>query len=332
MQVPGRSALVLASCVLGCHGGTQQARHAAPDRGTRGDEKPEAVSLLGEALYRPPLAAEKRRELEADLAQARREFELHPDDPERVIWLGRRLAYLGRYRESLEVYGRGIERWPDHAKLRRHRGHRYITVRDLDAAVADLERAAALIEGVPDEIEPDGAPNKSGIPVSTSHTNIWYHLGLAYYLQGKLDEARRCYAECLRLCTNDDMLCATSHWLYMTLRRLGRHEEAERLLAPIHGDMRILEDFAYHRLLLMYKGETAPESLLDPSTGDVDLASVGYGVGSWYSYNGRIDDARATFERIVRDAPWSAFGRIAAEADLARLRASSPRPGAGHRD
>ena len=48
-----------------------------------------------------------------------------------------------------------------------------------------------------------------------------------------------------------DLLVATSHWLYMTLRRLGRDDEARQVLKPIHADMYIIENHSYHRLLLM---------------------------------------------------------------------------------
>ena len=51
-------------------------------------------------------------------------------------------------------------------------------------AIADLRRASQLVAGKPDEVEPDGAPNKAGIPRSTLQSNIWYHLGLAQYLRG----------------------------------------------------------------------------------------------------------------------------------------------------
>ena len=37
-----------------------------------------------------------------------------------------------------------------------------------------------MIAGKEDSIEPDGMPNPQNIPVSSLHTNIWYHLGLAY--------------------------------------------------------------------------------------------------------------------------------------------------------
>jgi tetratricopeptide (TPR) repeat protein len=164
-------------------------------------------------------------------------------------------------------------------------------------------------------------PNKFNVPTSTSHSNIWYHLGLAYYVKGDFKNALRCYVECLKFSKNDDMLCATSHWLYMTHRRLGQIKEAEKVLAPIHKDMKILENVAYHHLLLMYKGQMSPESLLNPEGGsDLDLATLGYGVGNWYLYNGQVEKAKEIFQRIIDGTQWAAFGYIAAEAELKQLR------------
>jgi len=209
---------------------------------------------------------------------------------------------------------------PNYAKLYRHRGHRYITVREFDKAIADLEKAAKLIQGVPDEIEPDGAPNQYNIPTSTSHSNIWYHRGLAYYLKGDFKNALRCYLECMKFSqTNDDMLCTTSDWLYMTYRRLGKADEAKKVLEPIQENMKILENFSYHKRLLMYKGLVAPDSLLDTKNAtDLDIATQGYGVGNWYLYNGQTERAKEIFERVIKGKYWAAFGYIAAEADLKR--------------
>lgn len=33
------------------------------------------------------------------------------------------------------------------------------------------------------EFEPDGIPNALNPPLTLPHRNIWYHLGLAYYLK-----------------------------------------------------------------------------------------------------------------------------------------------------
>ena len=280
------------------------------------------MSLFGEPLVPPPLSAETRRNHEARLLEARTDFESDPHDPEAVIWLGRRTAYLGRYREAIAVYTRGIEEHPAYAQLYRHRGHRFITLRQFDRAIADLERAASLIAGTSDEIEPDGLPNARNTPTSTSHSNIWYHLGLAYYLTGDLEQALRCYRECLSFSKNPDMLCATTYWLYLTLRRLGRAEEAAQALGPIRSDMDIIENRSYHRLLLIYRGQLDAPSVLREARGDrssVDFATIGYGVGSWYLADGQRRRALGLYREVRRTSSWAAFGHIAAEADLERL-------------
>ncbi len=280
----------------------------------------EAFSLFGEPLVPPPLPAEVVADREKRLAEARAAAQARPDSADAQIWLGRRIAYLGRYREAIDVYTRALEQHPDDARLLRHRGHRYLSLRRFDLAIADLQRAARLIEGKPDEVEPDGLPNAKNIPTSTLQSNIWYHLGLAHYLVGDLESAERAYREAMKVSKNPDMLVATTHWLYMTLRRLGRAAEAEELLGPIRNDMDILENRAYHWLVLMYKGEISPESILTLTGEDqLDPATLGYGMGNWHLYNGRRDEAVKAYRQVIAAGQWSAFGHLAAEADLKRL-------------
>jgi tetratricopeptide (TPR) repeat protein len=203
----------------------------------------------------------------------------------------------------------------------RHRGHRYITVREFDRAIADFDKAVSLIKGTPDEIEPDGQPNPAGKPRSTLQFNIWYHLALAHYLKGEYQKALDAYVECMKVSGNDDLLTATSDWMWMTLMRLNRKADAARLLERITAKMEILENASYHRRLLMYKGLETPEVLLDPANADgLTVATQGYGVGNWYYVTGDAARARATFEKVVAGANWSAFGYIAAEADLQRMK------------
>lgn len=278
----------------------------------------EAISLLGEPLRRPEIPARTRELYEQRLAEARRAYERSPADADSIIWLGRRTAYLGTYREAISIFTDGIAKHPNDARMYRHRGHRYISVREFDAAIADLTRAAALTSGRPDEIEPDGIPNARNIPTSTLQSNIWYHLALAHYLKGDFGRALPAYREAMLVSGNPDMLVATSHWLYMTLRRMGRAAEAETVLAPISRDMDIIENDAYHRLLLLYKGELPPDSLAPSGADPLNDASVGYGLGNWHLYNGRRDEAMSVFRRVLRGGNWPAFGYIAAEAELAR--------------
>lgn len=291
---------------------------ATPDRVDPPDET--VISLLGQPLPAPSIGAEARARMERELEQARRAYDAAPTDADSIIWLGRRTAYLGRYREAIGIYTRGITLHPDDARLYRHRGHRYITVRALDSAIADFERAYRLVEGRPDEVEPDGQPNAQGIPVSTLNSNIRYHLGLAHYLKGDFEAALPIYREDVAAPVNDDMLVATSHWLYMALRRLGRDDDAARVLDPIGTELTVIENEAYHRLLRFYRGELSEAELLAAAEGDPVLqnVTVSYGLGNWHLYNGRREDARAVFERIIESPQWAGFGYLAAEAELAR--------------
>ncbi len=287
----------------------------------------ETISLLGDTLFAPSLPDSVRLAREAQLAEARQQLERSPEDPDSWIWVGRRTAYLGRYREAISVYTEALSRFPGDPRLYRHRGHRYITIRQFDKAIQDLERAAELIAGKPDEVEPDGLPNPRNVPTSTLQFNIWYHLGLAYYLKGDLENALRAYRRCLAVSRNPDALVATTHWLYMTLRRMGRDREAVDLLRPITPDLDVIENTAYHRLGLMYRGLIPPDSLLrldDPAGGALENVTLAYGVGNWQLYNGRPVEAERIFRAIVaqRDQ-WAAFGYIAGEAELARGTLSS---------
>jgi tetratricopeptide (TPR) repeat protein len=281
--------------------------------------KPEATSLFGKPLY--AISLPNRDKLAADLQQAEQDLAAKPTDADAMIWVGRRLGYLWRYQDAIAMFSKGIAAHPNDPRMYRHRGHRYITVRQFDRAVADFEKAVSLIKGTADAIEPDGAPNPSGKPRSTLHFNIWYHLALAHYLKGDYEKALSAWNECMKVSNNDDSVTATSDWLWMTLMRLGRKAEAAKVLDRITPKMEILENGSYHRRLLMYKGLEKPEALLDPANADaLTVATQGYGVGNWYFVNGDRAKATEIFQKVTAGPQWSAFGYIAAEADLARLR------------
>lgn len=271
----------------------------------------------------PPVSVEAKREMETRLNEARIRYEANPNDREAIIWLGRRLAYLGRWREAIEAFGEGIRKFPREARFYRHRGHRYITLRRFDLATGDLEKAARLIKGRPDEVEPDGQPNARNIPTGTLQFNIWYHLGLAHYLRGNNQKALASYRECLKVSKTNDASVATNHWLYMTLRRLNRRREADKTLEPIRPGMEIIENDGYFRLLLMYKGVTSAEAVEQEALkqeGSPGSYSILYGVGNWYLYNGRHAQARSLFSRMLEGSQWTSFGYIAAEAEMKRMK------------
>ena len=265
----------------------------------------------------PPPTTPATTQQDKDLEAARAEYAKSPT-ADNLIWVGRRLAYLGRYQDAIDVFTEGIETYPNDARFLRHRGHRYITTRRFDQAIADLQKATELTRGKPDEVEPDGQPNTRNTPIGSLQSNICYHLGLAHYLKGDFERALPVYQRCVAAATNPDRLVSTSHWLYMTLRRLGRPKDAEAVLEPVNQGLDVIENIAYHKLLLMYRGEIAVEELLAEKKSGNDGPTILYGIGNWYLYNGEPARAEEIFRRIVDLNVPPAFGSIAAEMELAR--------------
>lgn len=263
---------------------------------------------LGRAAHARPDAAGAVARADAALAA-------DPRSVDRLLAAGRARDAVWRYTDAIEVYTRALAVAPDDVRVLRYRGHRYISTRRFDAAVADLERAAVL---------------------ASSSFDVQYHLGLAYYVRGDFARAAGAYRACLdaasdptplpagwRSCTavkaSDPDRVALSDWLYRALRRAGRHDEAKALLGTIRPGMEAGENDAYYTALRFYQGALTEAQALDGAqAADNRLATVGYGVANFLLVHGRTERACALLRDIVDAPSWNAFGAIAAEAELVR--------------
>ena len=282
---------------------------------------PEAFSLFGEPLYPQPMRPEVYDTQLKHYEKAVIDWEKTPKDPDAIIWLGRRTAYLGRVREAAGIFSLGVKLHPADSRMYRHRGHRYITLRLFDLAIDDLEKAATLETGKDDAIEQDGLPNDRGIPVSSLQSNIFYHLGLAYYLVGDLDASLGAYEQCIISLKNPDNLVAGSYWKWMILRMLGRDDEARDFVASIEQGLDIIENHDYNDLLTLFAGKITPETMHEKakSRGNLGIATTGYGIGNYYMVNGDERKAAKIWREVLSTGNWPSFGYIAAETDLKRL-------------
>ncbi len=265
---------------------------------------------------KPTLTDATRKTYETKLTEAKADLEKKPNNADAIIWFGRRSAYLGNYKEAIGIFGKGIEKFSKDARFYRHRGHRFITIRCFDDAVKDFEMAAKLVKNKKDEIEPDGLPNARNIPTSTLQSNIFYHLGLAYFLKKDYKNALKAYKNAEKVSKNPDMLVATKHWLYMTLRRLNKLKEAEKSIAKIADNLDIIENDDYYKLVKLYQGKLKAEDLMTQDANSLSNASLGFGIGNWFLYNGENEKAEKIFRQITSGNQWASFGFIAAEAEL----------------
>lgn len=286
---------------------------AGPDLTTEGG------SLTGHALVRPPLTEANRTRLTAQLMAASDTLRMNPNSADALIWVGRRLAYLAKYREAIDTFSAGVTRFPNDVRFLRHRGHRYLTIRRPMLAERDFAQAAAMVQNTPDEVEPDGAPNAANIPVSTLQHNIYYHQALAYYVQYKYPEALNAWNDCARVAVTPDAKVSCQYWRYIVLKRLSRDAEADSALNIGRENPKLIENQAYLNLIRLFAGLENIETVYpSEKLGSVVDGTTAYGVSMWYYFRGDRGKARDIWKRLDASPAWSSFGVLAAEAELTR--------------
>ena len=249
--------------------------------------------------YRSPAGVQYRAQADTGpVARAAAALAADPRNVDLIIALGVAQSGARQFREAIATFTRGIAIAPDNAMLYRWRGHRHLSLREFDAANADLTHGLAL---------------------DSTIYGLWYHLGVLRYVRGDFAGAAEAFARAQPRAPDAGELAGATDWRWMSLARAGRRAAADSMLAT-HPDS-LPTTVAYHQRLRLYRGEIGPDSALTTAdTSDVAVATLSYGVGNWYLVRGDTAQARRWFERAVASGGWPAFGFIAAEAELRRLR------------
>ena len=270
----------------------------------------ETITLLGDTLRSTEI--EKGKSFD-QFKSAQITYFDNQNNAEALIWYGRRTAYMGYYKEAIKLFTLGIKNHPNDARFYRHRGHRYISTRQYDNAISDFEKAVQLIDQKKDQIEPDGLPNAKNIPLSTLHGNIWYHLGLAYYLKNDMNNALKAFNNRSVTHKYDDNIVSGGHWLYMIYRRLNKIEESIAVVNEVYQNMDIIENMSYHQSCLFYKGVLKESELV------IDEVAL-YSLANWYVYEKNDTlKAKTYYQKLLSTGNPYSFAYIAGEADWVRL-------------
>ena len=270
----------------------------------------ETITLLGDTLRSPEIKKGKSFD---QFKSAQITYFDNQNNAEALIWYGRRTAYMGYYKEAIKLFTLGIKTHPNDARFYRHRGHRYISTRQYDNAISDFEKAVQLINGKTDQIEPDGLPNAKNIPLSTLHGNIWYHLGLAYYLKNDMNNALKAFNNRSVAHKYDDNIVSGGHWLYMIYRRLNKIEESIAVVNEVYQNMDIIENMSYHQSCLFYKGVLKESEIV------IDEVAL-YSLANWYVYEKNDTlKAKTYYQKLLSTGNPYSFAYIAGEADWVKL-------------
>src|SRR5881394_4356608 len=253
------------------------------------------LCLLQSVEYRSPAGVEYRAQRDTGaIARADSALAKDPRNIDKIIALGVAQSGVRQYREAIETFSRGLKIAPNNALLYRWRGHRYLSVREFDKAMQDLQRGARL---------------------DTTIYGIWYHLGIVRFVKRDFAGAAQAFTRALPIAPDSGERAGATDWLWMSLSRAGRKADAQALLDR-HPDVPNAGN-AYAQRLRLYRGETQPDSVFTPAdTSDIQIATLSYGIGDWYLVHGDTTKARSWFERSVASGGWSAFGFIVSEIEL----------------
>lgn len=279
--------------------------------------EPEVFTSLDKAFYARP-------DPNGTIAAADAALIGDPASADKLLAAAAARDALLRFSASLPLYTRGIGAFPDDIRFLRYRGHRFISIRRFDAALADLKAAA---QRVPDSFD------------------VSYHLALTYYLRRDYNHALREYQRCLQLgggkgrssalplgwrtCRELDQnaRAALLEWAYRAATRAGKPDVAAALVGEVTAEWQVTENRSYLESLLLHKGVRTEADLSAGAGQDGISATLGYAIGFWHATNGRSTQACESWRRVVAGEEWAAFGFIAAEADLARGICGAPGKG-----
>lgn len=262
-----------------------------------------AVAVLpagGQSVqYRSPAGVEYRAQSDTGpVARAEAALGADPRNVDRIIALGVAQSGARQFREAIATFSKGLEIAPNHPMLLRWRGHRYLSVREFDKAYDDLSR---------------------GLAIDSTNYGILYHLGIVNFVRGDFNRAAELFARAQPRAPDAGELAGSTDWLWMSLMRAGRANEARAMLARRPDSLRVAN--AYTQRLRLYRGEIGPDAVITPAdTADVQAATLAFGVGNWYLTRGDTAAARTWFSKSVQSGGWPGFGFILSEVELRRLK------------
>jgi len=276
-------------------------------------ETPQAYSLSGKPLFSSAPDAIVLKKSDSVIQTIRAKGNLLEDD---FIEIGKQLVASARYKEAVENYTNGLNKFPESFKILRHRGHRYLTLRKLNLVVADLLKARELIKPQPDVWDFDAKGNQT----DTYQHQIEYHLGVYYFLKESYKEAVAAFEKSLKEAHEGNEIVGTTDWLYNSYQRNGQKEEAEKLLTTITQDFNADKEQAYFRRIMLYKGVVMPNELVD-ETLPAEKMSIQdvtklYGLANWYSFQGNKEKAKELYAKIIKSNSWPAFAYLASETEF----------------
>ncbi len=241
------------------------------------------------------------------IMEAKKNLATNPSDPALLLKLAQAQFAVWQDKQAVVTLTKAITLAPTNGELYIERGHRELPLREFAKARADLKRGAEL---------------------SPKNMAAYYHLGLSHYFLDEFAEAGEAFHRAVETAPDNDERINATNWLYASLRRAGKKEEAAKALEAIPPDMtnKAAHTKYYLNLVRFFQGRMSESDALppEPPAGNTDqetelvFDTVAYGIGNWHLYNGETAKAKEYFRRIMKGHVWITWGFVGAETESLR--------------
>ena len=219
-----------------------------------------------------------------------------------VLWREKGLALAKKklFNEAVRAFSGALAADPFDWLTLRHRGHRFLSVCRFEEALADFELAYRI---------------------NPEDWDVMYHLALSRYLTGDNEGADDMYSRCISGTKKDDPnMFAVVNWKHVNLMRLGKNEEAQKVLDMVDLELDPEDNKDYKDNILVYKGLLTAQRALavdkDDPNASLAYATKGYGIAMHLYYTGKKAEAKEIFDNIIKNNDmWYSFGNLAAQQD-----------------
>jgi tetratricopeptide (TPR) repeat protein len=166
------------------------------------------LCLVQSVEYRSPAGVEYRSQRDTGaIARAESALAADPRNVDKIIALGVAQSGVRQYREAIATFTRGLGITPNNALLYRWRGHRYLSTRQFDKAMDDLQRGAKL---------------------DSTIYGIWYHLGIVRFVRRDFAGAVDAFTRALPMSPDSAERAGSTDWLWMSLSRAAAEPKRRR--------------------------------------------------------------------------------------------------------
>ncbi|MEO7962280.1 MAG: tetratricopeptide repeat protein, partial [Gemmatimonadaceae bacterium] len=129
-----------------------------------------------------------------------------PRNAQKIIALGVAQSGARQFREAIATFTKGIAVAPNDPMMYRWRGHRHLSLREFKEAESDL---------------------RHGFQLDSTNYGVLYHLGIVRFVKGDFAGAVDAFKRAQPHAPDAGELSGSTDWLWMSLSRAGRGEEAK---------------------------------------------------------------------------------------------------------